>query len=327
MFRYIVRRLIQMIPLLIGVSIIVFLLGHLAPGDPVRMLLGEEATQEDVERLHAVYGFDQPLPVQYFRWFSRAIRGDLGVSIRQSIPVSKLIFERLGATVELALVSVFIAVILGIPLGLFASTRRGSIWDYITMVISLLGVSMPGFWLGLVLLSYVALHVSWLPMFGRDVSIMTGLVTLVTKFRADDLINAFRFILLPALALGTSMMAIIARLTRSSMLEVLSKDYIRTAQAKGLKKSVVVVKHALRNALMPVITMVGIQFGAMLGGAVVTETVFAWPGVGRLVINAITQRDFPLVQGGVLMMALIFTVVNLLVDVCYALVNPRIRYE
>jgi peptide/nickel transport system permease protein len=164
-------------------------------------------------------------------------------------------------------------------------------------------------------------------MFGRDVSIISGLVTLVTRFRVDDLINAFRFLLLPAIALGTSMMAIIARLTRSSMLEVLSKDYIRTAQAKGLKKRVVVVKHALRNALMPVITMVGIQFGAMLGGAVVTETVFAWPGVGRLVINAITQRDFPLVQGGVLMMALIFTVVNLLVDVCYALVNPRIRYE
>ena len=327
MFRYIVRRLIQMIPLLIGVSIIVFLLGHMAPGDPVRMLLGEEATQADVERLHAVYGFDKPLPVQYFRWFSRAIQGDLGVSIRQTIPVSKLIFERLGATIELALFSVIIAIMLGIPLGLFASTRRGTIWDYLTMVVSLIGVSMPGFWLGLVLLSYVALHVSWLPMFGRDVSIISGLVTLVTRFRVDDLINAFRFLLLPAIALGTSMMAIIARLTRSSMLEVLSKDYIRTAQAKGLKKRVVVVKHALRNALMPVITMVGIQFGAMLGGAVVTETVFAWPGVGRLVINAITQRDFPLVQGGVLMMALIFTVVNLLVDVCYALVNPRIRYE
>lgn len=327
MFRYIIRRLIQMIPLLIGVSILVFLLGHLAPGNPVRMLLGEEATAEDVARLNAVYGFDKPLPVQYFRWFSRAIRGDMGQSIRQSIPVSKLIFERLGATIELAVVSVFIAIMLGIPLGLFASTRRGTFWDYITMVVSLIGVSMPGFWLGLVLLSYVALNVSWMPMFGRDASIIGGLVTLFTKFRGDELVSALRYILLPSVALGTSMMAIIARLTRSSMLEVLSKDYIRTAQAKGLKKSVVVIKHALRNALMPVITMVGIQFGAMLGGAVVTETVFAWPGVGRLVINAITQRYFPLVQGGVLMMALIFTVVNLLVDVAYAFVNPRIRYE
>ncbi|NLL42319.1 MAG: ABC transporter permease [Firmicutes bacterium] len=327
MFRYLIRRLLQMIPLLIGVSIIVFLLVHLSPGDPVRMLLGEEATQEDVERLHAVYGFDKPLPVQYFRWLTRAVRGDLGMSIRQTMPVSTLIAERLGATLELAVFSVLIAILLGIPLGLFASTRRGSLGDYLTMVVALMGVSMPSFWLGLVLLSHVALHVSWLPMFGRNASIAIGLYTFLTQFKAGELITALRYILLPAAALGVSMMAIIARLTRSSMLEVLSKDYIRTARAKGLKGSVVVVKHALRNALLPVITVVGIQFGSMLGGAVVTETVFAWPGVGRLVINAITQRDFPLVQGGVLMMAVIFTVVNLVVDICYAFVNPRIRYE
>lgn len=326
MFRYLIRRLLQMIPLLIGVSIIVFLLVHLSPGDPVRMLLGEEATQEDVERLHAVYGFDKPLPVQYFRWLTRAVRGDLGMSIRQTMPVSTLIAERLGATLELAVFSVLIAILLGIPLGLFASTRRGSLGDYLTMVVALMGVSMPSFWLGLVLLSHVALHVSWLPMFGRA-SIAIGLYTFLTQFKAGELITALRYILLPAAALGVSMMAIIARLTRSSMLEVLSKDYIRTARAKGLKGSVVVVKHALRNALLPVITVVGIQFGSMLGGAVVTETVFAWPGVGRLVINAITQRDFPLVQGGVLMMAVIFTLVNLVVDICYAFVNPRIRYE
>lgn len=327
MFRYIIRRLIQLLPLLIGVSILVFLLGHLAPGDPVRMLLGEEATAEDVARLHAVYGFDQPLPTQYFRWFVRAIQGDFGVSIRQSIPVSTLIFERLGATMELAIVSVIIAVLLGIPLGLFAATRRGSIWDYVTMIFSLLGVSMPGFWLGLMLLSYVALNVSWLPMFGRDASVIGGFWTLITQFDASQLVTAVRHVLLPATALGVSMMAIIARLTRSSLLEVLSKDYIRTAQAKGLKRSIVVVKHGLRNALLPVITIVGIQFGSMLGGAVVTETVFAWPGVGRLVVNAISQRDFPLVQGGVLMMAIVFTFVNLLVDISYALVNPRIRYD
>ena len=327
MFRYIIRRLIQMIPLLIGVSILVFLLGHLAPGDPVRMLLGEEATAEDVARLHAVYGFDQPLPTQYFRWFVRAIRGDLGLSIRQSIPVSTLLFERVGATMELAVVSVIIAILLGIPMGLFAATRRGSAWDYVTMIVSLLGVSMPGFWLGLMLLSYVALNVSWLPMFGRDASVIGGLWTLITRFDSQQLVTAVRHVLLPATALGVSMMAIIARLTRSSLLEVLSKDYIRTAQAKGLKRRVVVIKHGLRNALLPVITIVGIQFGSMLGGAVVTETVFAWPGVGRLVVNAISQRDFPLVQGGVLMMAIIFTFVNLLVDISYALVNPRIRYD
>lgn len=212
-------------------------------------------------------------------------------------------------------------------MGVFAATRRGTLWDYVSMLVSLIGVSMPGFWLGLVLLSYVALNVSWLPMFGREVSFFNGLWVLITQFRADALVTALRHILLPAISLGVSMMAIIARLTRSSLLEVLSKDYIRTAQAKGLKRHMVVIKHGLRNALLPVITIVGIQFGAMLGGAVVTETVFAWPGVGRLVVNAISQRDFPIVQGGVLMMAVIFTFVNLLVDISYALVNPRIRYE
>lgn len=327
MLRYISRRLIQMIPLLIGISILVFLLVHLSPGDPVRMLLGEEATAEDVARLNAVYGFDQPLTTQYFRWASKAIRGDFGVSIRQGIPVSTLIGERLGATLELAFMSVLIAVFLGIPFGVFAATRRGTVWDYGSMVISLIGVSMPGFWLGLILLSYVALKVEALPMFGREGSIFGGLWVLFTQFRADELITGIRYIILPALSIGTSMMAIIARLTRSSLLEVLGKDYIRTAQAKGLSKRVVVIKHGLRNALLPVITIVGIQFGAMLGGAVVTETVFAWPGVGRLIINAISQRDFPVIQGGVLMMAIIFTLVNLGVDISYALVNPRIRYE
>lgn len=327
MLRYISRRLIQMIPLLIGISILVFLLVHLSPGDPVRMLLGEEATNEDVARLNAVYGFDQPLTTQYFRWAKKAVRGDLGVSIRQGIPVSTLIRERLGATLELAFMSVLIAVLLGIPFGVFAATRRGTFWDYSSMMIALIGVSMPGFWLGLILLSYVALPVDALPMFGREGSIFKGLWILVTQFRADELITGLRYIILPALSIGTSMMAIIARLTRSSLLEVLGKDYIRTAQAKGLSRRVVVVKHGLRNALLPVITIVGIQFGAMLGGAVVTETVFAWPGVGRLIINAISQRDFPIIQGGVLMMAIIFTLVNLGVDISYAIVNPRIRYE
>lgn len=327
MLQYIIRRFLQMIPLLIGISILVFLLVHLSPGDPIRMLLGEDATDEDVARLNAVYGFDLPLPVQYFRWLGKALRGDLGVSIRQTIPVTTLIFERLGATLELAFMSMLIAVLLGVPTGIFAATRRGTIWDYVSMVLALIGVSMPGFWLGLMLLSYVALKVDFLPMFGRDASVFRGLWQLITQFRADEFINGLRFVLLPAISIGSGMMAIIARLTRSSLLEVLGKDYIRTAQAKGLKQRVVVTKHALRNALLPVITIVGIQFGAMLGGAVVTETVFAWPGVGRLVVNAISQRDFPIIQGGVLMMAIIFTMVNLLVDISYALVNPRIRYD
>ncbi len=327
MLQYVIRRFIQMIPLLIGISILVFLLVHLSPGDPIRMLLGEEATDEDVARLKAVYGFDLPLPTQYLKWAGNAIRGDLGSSIRQGIPVTTLIFERLGATLELALMSVVVAVLLGIPVGIFAAMRRGSLWDYISMIFALIGVSMPGFWLGLMLLSYVALNVDFLPMFGRDGSVFGGLWKLITQFKADELLTGIRYILLPAFSIGTSMMAIITRLTRSSLLEVLGKDYIRTAQAKGLTNRVVVIKHGLRNALLPVITIVGIQFGAMLGGAVVTETVFAWPGVGRLVVNAISQRDFPIIQGGVLMMAIIFTLANLAVDISYALVNPRIRYD
>ncbi len=327
MSRYIIRRLIQLIPLLIGISILVFLLVHLSPGDPIRMLLGEDATTEDVARLNAVYGFDQPLHIQYFRWLSNALRGNLGVSIRQGIPVTTLIFERLGATLELAIVSVIIAILLGIPLGIIAAVKRGSIWDYLSMIVALVGVSTPGFWLGLILLSHVALKVDFLPMFGRDGSIFGGLWVLFTQFRIDELLTGLRYVLLPAFSIGTGMMAIITRLTRSSLLEVLGKDYIRTARAKGLSNQIVILKHALRNALLPVITIIGIQFGAMLGGAVVTETVFAWPGVGRLVINAISQRDFPIIQGGVLMMAVIFTLVNLAVDLSYALVNPRIRYD
>ena len=327
MSRYIARRLLQMIPLLIGISILVFLLVHLSPGDPIRMLLGEDATDEDVARLNAIYGFDQPLYIQYFRWLQNALQGNLGVSIRQGIAVTDLIFERLGATLELAVASVLIAVCLGVPLGIVAAVNRGSILDYATMILALIGVSTPGFWLGLILLSHVALKIDFFPIFGRDASVLRGLWVLFTQFRIDELVNGFRYILLPAFSIGASMMAIIARLTRSSLLEVLGKDYIRTARAKGLDGKIVILKHALRNALMPVVTIIGIQFGAMLGGAVVTETVFAWPGVGRLIVNAISQRDFPIIQGGVLMMAIIFTLVNLTVDLSYALINPRIRYD
>ena len=327
MLSYIIRRLAEMVPLLVGISILVFLLVHLSPGDPVRMLLGEDATEEDVANLNRIYGFDRPLHEQYFRWAKNMLRGDFGTSIRQGVPVSQLVFQRIPATLELAFVSVLIAVILGIPLGIFAAVKRGTIWDYISMIAALIGVSMPSFWLGLLLLSRIALHVDFLPMFGRDGSVIGGLWILLTKWDGSVLLDGVRHIILPALSIGISMMAIIARLTRSSLLEILGNDYIRTAHAKGLARYVVIFKHALRNALLPIITIVGIQFGAMLGGAIVTETVFAWPGLGRLIINAISQRDFPIIQGGVLMMAVIFTTVNLLVDISYALVNPRIRYD
>lgn len=327
MLKYIIRRILQLIPVIVGISILVFMLVHLAPGDPIRLLLGEEATPEDYARLNRIYGFDRPLPVQYFSWASNAVRGDFGESIRQGVPVTGLIASRLPATMELAFFSVLFAVMFGVPLGVLAAIKRGSAIDLSSMVLALVGVSMPGFWLGLVLLSYIALNVGWLPMFGRGGSVFYGLGRLFTTFSAADLFDGFRYILLPALSIGTAMMAIITRLTRSSLLEVLGKDYIRTARAKGLGQRVVVFKHGLRNALLPVVTIVGIQFGVMLGGAVITETVFAWPGVGRLIVNAISQRDFPIIQAGVLMLAVIFTMVNLTVDLSYALLNPRIRYD
>ncbi len=327
MFKYIVRRVLQLIPVIIGISILVFMLVHLAPGDPIRLLLGEDATPEDYARLQRIYGFDKPLHIQYLTWAGNALQGDFGVSIRQGAPVTMLIRSRLPATMELAFFSVLFAVIFGVPLGVLAAIKRGSVIDLSSMVFALLGVSMPGFWLGLVLLTYVALNVGWIPMFGRGGSVFYGFGQLFTTFSADALYQGFRYIMLPAISIGTAMMAIITRLTRSSLLEIMGKDYIRTARAKGLAERVVVFKHGLRNALLPVVTVVGIQFGAMLGGAVITETVFAWPGVGRLIVNAISQRDFPIIQGGVLMLAIIFTLVNLAVDLSYAFLNPRIRYD
>ncbi len=327
MFKYIIRRILQLIPVIIGISIVVFMIVHLAPGDPILMMLGEDATPEDYARLQRIYGFDRPVHEQYLRWAGNALQGDLGVSIRQGAPVSYLIVSRLPATIELAFISVLLGVILGIPLGVIAAIKRETPIDFFSMVVALLGVSMPGFWIALVLLTYIALHVGWIPMFGRGGSVFYGLWQLITTFDGTELYDGLRYIMLPAVSIGTAMMAIITRLTRSSLLEVMGKDYIRTARAKGLGERVVVFKHGLRNALLPVVTIVGIQFGAMLGGAVITETVFAWPGAGRLIVNAIQQRDFPIVQGGVLMMALIFTIVNLLVDLSYAILNPRIRYD
>jgi ABC-type dipeptide/oligopeptide/nickel transport system permease component len=324
--KYILRRLFSLIFILLGVSIIVFMLVYLAPGDPVRLLLGEDATQADVERLNRIYGFDQPLPVQYLRWLGNAVTGDLGVSLRSQLPVTRLILERMPATIELALWSLVLAVGVGIPLGVISAVRRGSWIDFGSMIAALVGVAAPNFWVGLILLSQIALYVGWLPIGSRGPGFTEAVAALFTEFSVVRLWDHFRYVLLPALALGTSIMALITRLTRSSLLEVLNRDYVRTARAKGLRANTVVYGHALKNALLPVITVVGVQFGALLGGAIVIEQVFAWPGVGRLIINAISQRDFPVVQGSVLMLAVIFALVNLLVDVSYSIVNPRIRY-
>lgn len=327
MLQFTLRRLISLIPVIIGASIIIFMLVHLSPGDPIRMMLGEDAEQSEVERLNAIYGFDQPKPVQYVLWLGKALTGDFGHSLRQRAPVTMLVWERMGATLELAVASLVLAIIIGIPLGILAATHRNSWIDFSSMIISLLGVSLPNFWLGLMLLSGVALHVSWIPIFGRGPSFFEAMGTLFSTGSFQGLWDSLRYLLLPALALGTSIMALVTRLMRSSMLEVLNRDYVRTAQAKGLGHQRVIYKHALRNALLPVITVVGVQFGSLLGGAVVTEAVFAWPGIGRLIVQAISARDFPVVQGSILMLTLIFVLVNLLVDLSYGLFNPRVRYD
>lgn len=327
MSQYIMRRLLQLIPVVIGISLIVFTMMHLAPGDPIHMMLGEDATQEDYERLREQYGFDQPIHIQYLDWISNAIRGDLGESIRSGVPVVSLIYNRLGATLELGFFSIFISVSFGIPLGVLAAVKSQSYFDIGTMIGALIGVSMPSFWLGLVFLAYIALNVGWLPMFGRGPSLFDSIYFLITDFNGTYLWHSLRHLILPSLSLGFIMMGIVTRLTRSSVLEVLGKDYIRTARSKGLAERVVILKHALKNALLPVITMIGIQIGYRIGGAVITETVFSWPGAGRLIVDAIRQRDYPIVQAGVLMLAVGFTLVNLLVDLSYAFIDPRVKYD
>lgn len=326
MLQYIVKRIISLAVILIGVSILVFMLMQITPGDPVSLMLGEDATQAEIDNLNRIYGFDQPPPVQYWRWMSLAVQGDLGMSVRQNIPVSRLIWERMPATFELTIWSLIIAIGIGVPLGVLAAVRRNSWFDVGSMSLALVGVAAPNFWVGLLLLSQLALHITWLPVGGRGPGFSEAVTAIFTQFDFSLLWHHFRHALLPALALGTSILAIIMRLTRSSLLETLNTDYVRTARAKGTLGLSVVYKHALRNALLPVITVVGVQFGSLLGGAIVIESVFSWPGVGRLILNGISQRDFPVVQGSVLMFSAIFAIVNLLVDLSYGLVDPRIRY-
>jgi len=327
LLQYTFNRLISLIFILLGVSVIVFAMVHFAPGDPIRILLGDDAEPAEVERLTKLYGFDQPAHIQYFRWLGRAVQGDFGDSLRQRQPVTTLIMEKMGATVELAIASLVIAVVIGVPLGVISAVRRNTWVDYGSMTFALIGVSAPNFWIGLVLLTYLALNISWMPVFGRaEVSFIDGLTGVFTGQGFKGLWDSLRYLLLPAVTLATSIMALIARLTRSSMLEVLSQDYVRTARAKGQTNRVVTYRHALRNALLPVITIIGVQFGSLLGGSIVVETVFAWPGVGMLIINSIRTRELMIVQAAVLMLAVIFAVVNLLVDFSYSFLNPRIRY-
>jgi peptide/nickel transport system permease protein len=314
--RYLLRRLLHLGPVLLGVSAVVFLVLHITPGDPALIMLGSQATQEDLSRLRAELGLDQPLSVQYLNWISHVLRGDLGRSLWMKRPVLAEVLVRFKATLLLTASALLLSTAGGLALGIASATRANSLLDRLSAVASLFGASMPVFWLGIVLMVIFSLWLGWLPASGMFAPYGGG--------TARDLLA---HLVLPALTLAAASVTIIARLTRGSMLEVLGQDYVRTARAKGVAEWSVIVRHALKNALIPIVTVVGVQAGYLLGGAILTETVFAWPGVGTLLIQGILARDVPLVQGCVLVIALTFVLVNLAVDVLYCWLDPRIRYE
>lgn len=306
MLVYITRRLGGMIPILLVVAVVVFMFLHLIPGDPARIVAGPEATLQDVENTRALLGLDRPLPEQFGHFISGLVHGDLGQSYRTREPVAEMIADRIGPTLELSFLSMVWAVVVGMFFGVVAATKRGKWQDQLTMFFAVTGISMPSFWFGLMLIELFAVQLGWLPSGGND---------------------SIESYILPAITLGSSVAAIIARFTRSSLLETLGEDYVRTARAKGAKEWRVVWLHALRNALLPVVTMTGLQFGFLLGGSVVIEAVFSWPGLGRLLIDAVNMRDYPVIQAEMLLFATQFMVINLFVDVLYALLNPQIRLD
>ncbi len=306
MHRYIFRRLLLLIPVMLGVSFLVFTIMFFTPGDPAKILLGERAPEAEVQALRTQMGLDDPFFVQYGRFIFNALRGDLGRSLTTRRPAALELFARFPATMQLAAMGVLVAVLIGIPIGIVSATRQYSVFDGASMVLALIGVSIPNFWQGIMMVLLFSIVLRWFPSSGY---------------------GTFAHLIMPSLTIGTSSAATITRMTRSSMLEVVRQDYIRTARAKGLSERVVITRHALKNALIPIVTVIGLQFGYLLGGAVLTETIFSWPGVGRLMVDAIRQRDYPVVQGGVLMLALTFSVVNLLVDVLYAYIDPRIKAQ
>lgn len=325
MVTYLIKRLFQMVPVVIGISIIVFFLLHMIPGDPAMVLLGQDASQSEIERLRNLMGLNEPLYVQLFTFLKNVAMGDLGHSIFQNESVLSLITKHLPATLELAFLAMIIALVIAIPLGILSAVKQFSWVDYISMFFAQLGVSIPVFWMGMLLIIGLSVNFGWFPSFGRGEPLTEALWTAITTGNIYDLVQSIRSLFLPTLTLGVMSAALITRMVRSTMLEVLKEDYVRTAEAKGVSGFMVIVKHAFRNALIPVITIVGLQFGNLLGGAIVTETVFAWPGIGRLVITAISQRDFPVVQGSVFIIAFLFALTNLIVDILYAVVNPKIQ--
>ena len=306
MLQYIIKRLLSTIPVLFGISLLLFFMLRMLPGDPAQVLAGQMASPEDIKIIRHQLGLDRPIIVQYGLFLSRLVRFDLGRSARTQNPVISEVWARLPNTVLLAVAAITLACLFGIPAGIISATRPYTWIDYLFTSMALFGISMPVFWLGLMLVVIFSVVLQWLPAGG------TG---------------SWKHIILPSFTLAAFVVAFITRMTRASMIEALSQDYTTTARSKGLKERVVIVKHALKNALIPIITVVGLQFGLLLGGAVLTETVFAWPGVGRLIVDSILARDYPVIQGTILIFGLLYILVNLLVDMIYAFIDPRIRYD
>lgn len=312
MTTYVIRRLLQSVPVLILASVGIFLLLHMVPGDPALLLAGPDATPEVVTAVRRDMGLDQPLPVQYFLWVQHALSGDLGRSYISRLPVTQLIRNALPATIELTLAALAVAVAFALPTGIISAVRRQSLPDWAITVTNGLALAVPNFWLGILLIIVFALVLGWLPPGGR------------VEFLSNPGV-AWKSLLLPALTLGITIGASLSRFTRAAMLEVLHEDYIRTARAKGLSQRLVILRHAIRNALIPIVTVLGIQFGRLLGGAVIVESVFAWPGIGRMVLQAVLNRDYLLVQGTLLLLVASFIIINLIVDLLYGVLDPRIR--
>lgn len=326
------RRLLGAIPVIIGVSIIIFTLIHLAPGDPVQLLLADMATQEDIERTRAEWGLDKPLPFQYWEYIKKAIRGDFGKSLKFGEPVVNLILERLPATMELAIVSLLISLSIAIPIGILSAIKHNSLWDHAGMTFALMGASLPNFWLGIMLIFIMGGYFNILPVSGR-IDYGIKIKTITHLYLLDSLLtgnwqaffNILKHIIMPALTLGAALAGIVTRITRSGMLEVIRQDYITTARAKGLGEKTVIWKHSFRNALITIITILGLQLGALLSGSIIIETVFSWPGIGSLLIQAITTRDYKLVQGVVFFFSIMYILINFLVDLLYSLIDPRVK--
>lgn len=311
---YLLKRIVSLLPVLLVVAVVDFIIIHLTPGDPASVILGAQATEEELTKLREQLGLNLPIYTRFFQWIVGLLHGDLGWSIFMDKPVTEAIWEHLGPTLSLTVMAETIAILFAIPLGVMAANRRGSWMDQSFMTFALLGISLPSFWIGLNLILLFAVQLNWLPAAGYQPM-------------SSGLINHYKYLIMPAISLGIMQVALVARMTRSSMLEVLNENYIRTAEAKGLKMWIVTYKHALRNAFIPILTVIGLSFATLIGGAVVTETVFNIPGIGKLIVNSVLRRDYEVIQGTVLMIAASYVFINLIVDLLYAYIDPRVRYD